>query len=115
MATANKPSVAFDADTVVVITGSSRGLGLNLVKGILETTDSKVVATARNVAKASALSELQAKYPERVQLVNLDTGSEDSIKVCCPYTRLCQHASLCKLSLHCKLLAGGCSRSGKAA
>ncbi|KAL3131420.1 hypothetical protein ABBQ38_007732 [Trebouxia sp. C0009 RCD-2024] len=80
MATANKPSVAFDADTVVVITGSSRGLGLNLVKGILETTDSKVVATARNVAKASALSELQAKYPERVQLVNLDTGSEDSIK-----------------------------------
>ena len=75
-------SVAFASDTVVVITGCSRGLGFNLAKGILETTASKVVATARNIDKATALRELEAKYSGRIHLVNLDTESEDSIKVC---------------------------------
>ena len=82
MAPNGEASVAFASDTVVVITGCSRGLGFNLAKGILETTASNVVATARNVDKATALRELEAKYSGRVHLVNLDTESEDSIKVC---------------------------------
>lgn len=81
MAPSGKASLAFDADTVVLITGSSRGLGFHLVKGILETTQSQVVATARNVGKANVLQELEAKFSGRVQLVDLDTASEDSIKV----------------------------------
>ena len=81
MAHRDQASVAFDATTVVVITGCSRGLGFNLAKGILETTESTVVATARNVDKATALLELDKNFSGRLQLVDLDTASETSIKV----------------------------------
>lgn len=81
MAPSDQASVAFDATTVVVITGCSRGLGFNLAKGILETTESTVVATARNVDKATALLDLDKKFSGRLQLVDLDTASETSIKV----------------------------------
>ena len=71
----------FTADTVVVITGSSRGLGLEYVKQILSTTESTVVATARNLAKADALHGLANKHAKRIQLVALDVSDESSIKV----------------------------------
>ena len=81
MAPTNTASLAFDASTVVVITGSSRGLGLHMAKAILETTESQVVATARNVDKATALQELETKFQGRVKLVNLDTQSVESVQV----------------------------------
>ena len=73
--------VAFTADTVVVITGCSRGLGLEFVKQILDTTESHVVATARNPQKCEALTGLSSQYEKRLKLVTLDTEDEASIKV----------------------------------
>lgn len=72
--------VAFTADTVVVITGCSRGLGLEFVKQILDTTESHVVATARNPQKCEALTGLSSQYEKRLKLVTLDTEDEASIK-----------------------------------
>ena len=74
------PCLAFDANTVVVITGTSRGLGLHLVSYILETTRSQVVATARNIDKAAQLRELAAKFEGRAMLVELDTEDPASVK-----------------------------------
>ena len=73
--------VAFSVDSVVVITGCSRGLGLEYVKQILETTESHVVATARNPQKSDALTGLSKQYDKRLKLVTLDTEDESSIKV----------------------------------
>ena len=81
MAPGKASSLAFDASTVIVITGSSRSLGFALAKAFLETTESQVVATARNIDKADALRDLAAKFSDRVQVVQLDTESEDSVKV----------------------------------
>ena len=74
-------SVTFDAQSVVVITGSSRGLGLEFVKQLLDTTESHVVATARDPQKALSLTALAKQQPNRLKLVALDTGDEISIKV----------------------------------
>ena len=71
----------FTADTVIVITGSSRGLGLEFVKHFLEYTDSKVVATARSLSKADDLRTLMTQYSKRLQTVTLDTSEESSIEV----------------------------------
>lgn len=70
----------FTADTVIVITGSCRGLGLEFVKHFLEYTDSKVVATARSLSKADILRTLITQYAKRLQTVALDTSEESSIE-----------------------------------
>lgn len=80
MAPGKASSLAFDASTVIVVTGSNRSLGFHLTKAFLETTESHVVATARNIDKADALRELAVKFSDRVQLVQLDTENEDSVK-----------------------------------
>jgi len=74
-------TVTFDAQSVVVITGSSRGLGLEFVRQLLDTTESHVVATARDPQKADSLTALAKQQPNRLKLVALDTGDESSIKV----------------------------------
>ncbi|MCJ1302257.1 hypothetical protein MMC08_005060 [Hypocenomyce scalaris] len=68
------------AESVVVVTGSSRGLGFEFVKQILESTKSHVVATARNPDKSDALTALAKQQPDRLKLVAVDTGDESSIK-----------------------------------
>ena len=87
--------VHFTADTVIVITGSSRGLGLEFVKHFLEYTDSKVVATARSLSKADDLRTLMTQYSKRLQMVALDTSEESSIEVThAGQTQLGVHASV---------------------
>ncbi len=71
----------FTTDTVTVITGSGRGLGLQFVKQILGTTDSTVVATARSLSTADQLHELVKRFSKRLHLVTMDTSDESSIKV----------------------------------
>ena len=74
-------TVTFDAQSVVVVTGSSRGLGLEFVRQLLDKTESQVVATAREPQKAGALTALAKQQRNRLKLVALDTGDESSIKV----------------------------------
>lgn len=69
-----------NSDQVVVVTGASRGLGLEHVKQFLEKTQSKVVGTARSPAKADQLKALVQQYSGRLHVVALDTSDEDSIK-----------------------------------
>ncbi|HMI56924.1 MAG TPA: SDR family NAD(P)-dependent oxidoreductase, partial [Gemmatimonadaceae bacterium] len=59
---------------VWLITGSSRGLGRALAEAVLENGDN-LVATARNPAQ---LSDLAARYGERVRVVALDVTSEQA-------------------------------------
>jgi len=64
-----------------LITGSSRGVGLGIVKNLLEKDVSNfVIATARNLA-VPALKDLASKYPkERLQLVHLDVADATSVE-----------------------------------
>ena len=78
---AENNSLAFTEDTVTVVTGSSRGLGLGFVKHILETTDSTVFATARKPQASEQLQALSKEHPNRLKLLTLDTEDEISIQV----------------------------------
>jgi NAD(P)-dependent dehydrogenase (short-subunit alcohol dehydrogenase family) len=67
-------------NVTVVVTGSNRGIGLQLAKELLE-NDNVVVTTARDVGKAKELLDLQSKYGEdKVRVTELDVGSEASVK-----------------------------------
>lgn len=78
----NNKYVPGDALTnvTVCVTGSNRGIGLQLAKELLE-NDNTVITTARDVSKAKDLLELQKKYGEgKVKITELDVGNENSIK-----------------------------------
>jgi len=76
------PALVPDAsDAVIVVTGGNRGLGIEHVKQFLEKTKVKIVATARQPAKADELNGLLKRYPDRLSIVELDTSSEESIQV----------------------------------
>lgn len=57
------------------ITGSSRGLGRNLTKAVLENGD-KVVATARDI---NQLNDLKEEYKDQILPVKLDVTNYDQI------------------------------------
>ena len=70
------------AELTIAVTGSNRGIGLELVKQLAE-SDNVVIATARDENKASALKELQAKVGEdRLKITYLDVGEQSSIDSC---------------------------------
>ncbi|OZJ05921.1 hypothetical protein BZG36_01223 [Bifiguratus adelaidae] len=61
-----------------VVTGSSRGIGLELVRQLAERGDT-VVATCRNPSKATELQKIQEAFPRLVHTIPLDTISQESI------------------------------------
>ena len=82
MSSSNNKYAPGDALTnvTVCVTGSNRGIGLQLAKELLE-NDNTVITTARDVSKAKDLLELQKKYGEgKVKITELDVGNENSIK-----------------------------------
>ena len=62
----------------VFITGTNRGLGLELVKQYLA-QGRKVIATCRNRSKASELEKLSRNYTNKLIVVELDLMSNKSI------------------------------------
>ncbi|XP_072242664.1 C-signal-like isoform X3 [Leuresthes tenuis] len=64
----------------VLITGSNRGIGLQLVKELARSSKrpATIIATARNPAGSTALHEVSRTYPA-VHIVTLDVCSEHSI------------------------------------
>jgi len=60
----------------ILITGSSRGLGLEFTKQYLEKGDN-VIASCRNPEKASDLQELKSKFPNNLTLIQLDVVEEE--------------------------------------
>ena len=74
-----------------VIVGASRGIGLEMVRQLLERPDAsmpgrrgaaggRVVATCRDPASATALAELRARYPARLSVLPLDVTDVPSIE-----------------------------------
>ncbi|XP_071398309.1 C-signal [Centroberyx affinis] len=73
-------SVCFGKCKSVLITGSSRGLGLQMVKDLAKSSDrpATIIATARNPTASTDLQELSKTYPG-VHTVTLDVVSQRSI------------------------------------
>ena len=63
-----------------LVTGTSRGIGLETVKQLLRDPKRMVYATARNPSHASELIQLQSQFRERLFIEKLDVTSEESIK-----------------------------------
>jgi NAD(P)-dependent dehydrogenase (short-subunit alcohol dehydrogenase family) len=63
----------------VLVTGASRGLGLETVRRYATTPNTVVLATARDPTTAPKLQEI-AKEHSNVHILTLDVASEDSIR-----------------------------------
>lgn len=74
-------SVNFSKCNSVLITGASRGLGLQMVKQLVNNKErpKKIITTARNPAAAQELQQIAQTYPD-VYLVPLDVVSETCIE-----------------------------------
>lgn len=63
---------------VYFLTGSNRGIELELVKKLSERNTNTIIATARDLSKATELIKF-AESNKNVKLVTLDVSSEESI------------------------------------
>ncbi|GAB1420565.1 SDR family oxidoreductase [Anaerolineales bacterium] len=63
----------------ILITGSNRGIGYNLVKQLLS-QDCLIFATCRNPASADELNQLAAQSNGKIQIIPLDLDDEASIQ-----------------------------------
>ncbi|KAI0650962.1 NAD-P-binding protein [Trametes meyenii] len=73
----SKPSSSI---TTWLVTGSSRGIGLEIVRQLLTSTDNLVVAACRAPEKAAALSGLKAGAKGTLYIVQLDVSDFDSVR-----------------------------------
>jgi len=62
----------------ILVTGSSRGLGLEFVKQLLD-KGNQIIACNRNPLKYPDLLELKNKFEDKLVLIDLDVSSKDSI------------------------------------
>jgi len=69
-----------ESKAIFVVSGCSRGIGLELVRQIAEGNDNFVFACVRNPDSASDLKAIQAKSSNRVELVALDVEDQKSIQ-----------------------------------
>ncbi|WP_372017391.1 SDR family oxidoreductase [Pseudoxanthomonas sp. 10H] len=65
------------ADLQCLVTGASRGLGLEFVRQLLARGD-RVVATCRHPGRATALNTLAGEHPGRLHVLPLDVSSARS-------------------------------------
>lgn len=65
---------------VYVVTGASRGIGLEFVRQIVS-ENGLVFACARNVSSSKELADLASKNKDNVILITLDTTNLDTIHV----------------------------------
>jgi len=63
----------------ILITGANRGIGLALTAELLK-AGHRVLATARNPAKASGLEELRKEHGKSLDVLELDVNSGESVK-----------------------------------
>ena len=70
---------AGSSSRVALVQGSSRGLGLEFVRQLLQRPDTSVVATCRSPPAAAQLLELQQQHGGRLAVLQLDSTDEASI------------------------------------
>jgi len=63
----------------ILITGSNRGIGLELVRHYLLQDDTLIFATCRNPAQADDLQSIANQQPDRVHIIQLDVIDQASI------------------------------------
>ncbi|KAI0765962.1 NAD-P-binding protein [Trametes elegans] len=66
--------------TTWLITGASRGIGLELARQLLASPDNVVVGTVRDVEKATALSGLKSTARGTLHIIKLDLDNFDEIR-----------------------------------
>ncbi|KAI0667312.1 NAD-P-binding protein [Trametes maxima] len=66
--------------TTWIVTGSSRGIGLELVRQLVASPENLVVAAVRNPGKATALNGLKATAKGTLHVVDIDVSDFDSIR-----------------------------------
>ena len=64
-----------------LVTGTSRGIGLALVRQLLS-DGHNVIATARQPQESAALKELEMIHHEQISLAQLDVNSDESVEGC---------------------------------
>ena len=65
---------------IYVVTGTSRGIGLELVRQVVARGD-HVVAAARKPDESTELQELAKAHKDAIKIVQMDVQDADSIKV----------------------------------
>ncbi len=63
----------------ILITGSNRGVGLELVERYLQHTDTFIFATCRHPLSAAELQALAKQHPDRLRIIQLDVTDQHSI------------------------------------
>ncbi|KAI0353985.1 NAD-P-binding protein [Trametes cingulata] len=66
--------------TTWLVTGASRGIGFELVRQLLESSDNLVVATCRTPEKATALNNLKSSAKGTLHIIKIDVSDFDSIR-----------------------------------
>lgn len=68
--------------TTYLISGASRGLGLETARQLLAASPSnRVIAAARSPASSAELQALIKEYPGRIEAATIDVSDPDTIKV----------------------------------
>ncbi|TBU41799.1 C-factor [Dichomitus squalens] len=62
-----------------LITGCSRGIGLELTKQLLELPSNFIIATCRDPSKATALNSLKSSAKGTLQIIRLDVDDRESM------------------------------------
>jgi NAD(P)-dependent dehydrogenase (short-subunit alcohol dehydrogenase family) len=86
---------------VALVQGSSRGLGLEFVRQLLQRPDTSVVATCRTPPAAAQLLELQQQHGGRLAVLQLDSTDEASISRAAEEVRwLLAHCAAVRIHAH---------------
>ena len=64
----------------ILVTGSSRGIGLHLIKTFLQSPTAHVIATCRDPKDANELSQLQTQHPDKLTVEQLTVTDVQSIQ-----------------------------------
>ncbi|CDO69105.1 hypothetical protein BN946_scf185042.g7 [Trametes cinnabarina] len=70
--------------TAWLVNGTSRGIGLEIVKQLVASPDNLVIATCRNPEKATVLSDLKATAKGTLHIVQIDVSDFTAIRAAGP-------------------------------
>ena len=68
-----------DPNSVFVVSGASRGIGLQFVSSLLERTQGKIIACCRSPATADQLNKVAAQNTDRIEVLPLDLEDQSTI------------------------------------